>query len=117
MHRPAGVQLHPEHPVSSGSGWLEAAVVQNALDHTLRQQIVEDILCGGAERADPTTEALGRIDRSLAALTGIPRDQRGQRWHASVDWLLAARLRHMADRDRGYRVVDRLTNRLKRATA
>jgi hypothetical protein len=116
VHRAAGVHLHPERAVSTG--WFDRAVAAAApavRDEIARQ--VDEQLRTGAAPTDPTAEALARIDRSLSALGAIARPDRDTRWQVQVDFLLDSRVRHMGDRDRGYRLVDRLANRARRAAA
>lgn len=69
-----------------------------------------------ADRADPTSTALDVVDNALARAAADVR--RTGAWSSVVDVLLDYRLNVMADRDRGYRVVERrrLTNALRRRT-
>jgi len=56
------------------------------------------------DRADPTTAALGVVDNALARAAA--RFRRTGEWSPVLDVLLDYRLNVMADRDRGYRLVD-----------
>jgi hypothetical protein len=85
------------------TGWFEGAVTSAApavldeLNRRLDDQLRND---------DPTQRSLERMDWALQRRAQTPPAQRDERWHRAVDLVLDHRLKLMADRDRGYRLVD-----------
>ena len=94
--------------------WLQKAITAAtpALKRELHRQLTDradTFLRTGAAPVDPVAAALETIDRSLQRRAETPPERRGLGWREAADLALDYRLQLMAERERGFRIVDRRT--------